>query len=138
MNVILFKNRFEPLILAGIKSLTIRAHRKDGRPRAKAGERVSLRVWTGKPYWSKQREFAQATVEHIEAVSVHHNGVSEGDGTLRAFWMGEHNRMDLLNAFSRSDGFANWAEMKAFFQAEHGLPFEGSMAVWKDLVPTKA
>lgn len=50
MNVILFQPRFEPLILAGKKTTTIRPPRRDGRPRARSGEQVSLRVWSSLPY----------------------------------------------------------------------------------------
>lgn len=55
MNVFTFKNRFEAPTLAGIKIHTVRGHRKDGKPRAVVGERISLRVWTGRPYGSKQK-----------------------------------------------------------------------------------
>ncbi len=131
MNVVTFRNRFEPLILAGAKTLTIRAPRKDGRPRAKAGERVSLRVWTGKPYWSKQREFAQATIEHLIPMRITTQGVSRTDAA-------PPNAPLDRGYIARRDGFANWREMRAFFDANRGLPFEGVMIVWRDLTPTKA
>lgn len=126
MNVFTFKNRFEAPALAGIKIHTLRGHRKDGKPRAKVGERISLRVWTGRPYASKQREFAQATVLHVIPVCVSRTGIRRPDldCTLKP------------SLVARRDGFANWGEMKAFFQAEHGLPFEGVLVGWKELVPT--
>src|SRR5688572_20047442 len=79
MNVILFQNRFEAPILAGVKTCTIRAHRRDGRPRAVEGEAVSLRVWTGAPYRSKQREFAQRTVKFTFPVRVGKTGIERLD-----------------------------------------------------------
>lgn len=128
MNVFTFKDRFEAPALAGIKRHTIRGHRKDGRPRAVVGERISLRVWTGRPYASKQREFAQATVLHVIPVRVTKAGVWRPDL-----------RCDLKRSYvARRDGFANWREMRAFFEVNGGLPFEGVLVVWKDLTPTRS
>lgn len=70
MNVILFQPRFEPLILAGTKTTTIRPTRRDGRPRARSGEQVSLRVWSGLPYRSPQREVGQALVTEVSGVII--------------------------------------------------------------------
>lgn len=50
MNVLLFQGRFEALIVGGQKVHTIRPHRRDGRPRARVGESLSLRVWSGLPF----------------------------------------------------------------------------------------
>ncbi|KAF0176487.1 MAG: hypothetical protein FD161_3026 [Limisphaerales bacterium] len=139
MNVFTFKPRFEAPALAGVKIHTLRGHRKDGKPRAQVGERISLRVWTGRPYASKQREFAQATVEHVVPVHVTRLRILRAD-QWDNFSRGigpEPTSLD-RRQIARRDGFANWREMKAFFQAESGLPFSGVMVVWKDLMPTKA
>lgn len=131
MNVFTFKPRFEAPILAGTKHLTIRAPRRDARPRAKVGERISLRVWRGRPYASKQREFAQATVLHVIPICVSKQGVHRTD---------EEPRFARLcsKQVARRDGFTNWREMMAFFQGQHSLPFEGVMVVWKDLTPVSS
>ena len=125
MNVFLFEPQFEPLILAGSKDLTIRAPRKDGRPRAEMGDRISLRVWTGNPYRSKQREFAQATTKFVIPVCV---------GRLEIY------RTDLLAEFdrrriARADGFPHWLAMKRWFKRKHGLPFKGVLIHWHNLSP---
>lgn len=131
MNVFLFQNRFEAPIVAGVKLTTIRAHRKDGRPRAKIGEEFSLRVWTGRPYASKQREIARGIMEQMEAVAVHDDGVSLGDGTLRAMWIGERNRYVILYSVAKREGFADWKEMRAHFAEHHALPFSGTLFTWR-------
>lgn len=131
MNVFVFQNRFEADIVAGRKSHTIRGHRRDGKPRAKMGETISLRVWTGKPYRSKQREIARGVVDKIESIAVHSNGISLGDGTLRVWFMGEWNHIEMLNGFARRDGFGSWSEMRDWFKATHGLPFSGSLVGWR-------
>lgn len=115
MNVIPFQNRFEAPILAGVKDATIRAHRKDGRPRVKDGETVSLRVWTGRPYNSKQREFAQRVVKFTFPVRVTHAGIERPDLGCKL----------VRGKMARSLGFANWSEAREWYEAAHGLPFEG-------------
>jgi hypothetical protein len=118
MNVFTFQNRFEAPILAGVKDCTIRAPRRDGRPRAREGETLSLRVWTGAAYRSKQREFAQRVLKFTFPVRVSKDGIE---------------RLDLVPRFARLDrrrmarslGFENWREARAWYAAGHGLPFEG-------------
>ncbi len=120
MNVILFQSRFEPSIVAGVKTSTIRARRADGRPRAREGETISLRVWTGLPYRSKQREFSQRIVKFIFPVRVTRFGIERLDmaparGKLSPKYM------------ARSLGFSGWREARAWYQAAHGLPFDGEL-----------
>lgn len=129
MNVITFMRRFEAPILAGAKQLTIRAPRRDGRPRAVAGEAASLRVWRGRPYWSQQREFAQVVVDFVFPVRVSERGVHRRDMPRKRA------RLD-KEFIARADGFASWAEMLAFHRGNHPLPFDGELVKWKDLVPT--
>jgi hypothetical protein len=130
MNVFTFKPRFEAPALAGIKIHTLRGHRKDGKPRAKVGERISLRVWTGRPYASKQREFAQATVEQVYPVEI--------ERMRKGYWIGVAGVIlppESWNTLARQDGFADIREMLDWFEAEHGLPFKGALVAWKDLTP---
>lgn len=131
MNVILCEQRFEQPILNGIKPNTIRHWRRDGRPRARVGETVSLRVWTGKPYRSKQREFAQAEVDFMFTVVIDAKGVYRLETPHRIHVVLVKRKM------ARCEGFANWSEMKAWFESHHGLPFEGVLIHWKNLKPTK-
>ena len=57
---------FKSFIRAGIKFHTIRRNAKDY---FKDGENVSLRVWTGLPYRSKQLEFLTACIR-LEAIDI--------------------------------------------------------------------
>lgn len=123
MNVILFQNRFESSILAGVKDCTIRARRKDGRPRAREGEMISLRLWTGRPYRSKQRELAQRTVKFTFPVRVDKQGIE---------------RLDLAGVrlvpsrMAKALGFENWHEAREWYHRIHGLPFEGILIHFPD------
>lgn len=117
MNVILFKNQFEPLILAGVKRSTIRASRKDGKPRAREGETLSLRVWTGLPYRSKQREFARRTAKFVIPIRVSNSGFERPD--IRCLLTPRILAKDL--------GFPDWRTAKAWYKAAHGLPFDGEL-----------
>lgn len=116
MNVMMFQHRFETLIAKGVKNCTIRSPRKDGRPRAREGETLSLRVWTGLPYRSKQREFAQRPVKFTFPVRVSKNGFD---------------RLDIPNAhlsrrlMVKALGFSGWREARDWYKATHGLPFDG-------------
>jgi hypothetical protein len=40
-------------------------------------------------------------------------------------------KTETLDAFAKSDGFSNWQEMVDWFQATHGLPFEGHLIMWE-------
>lgn len=132
MNVILFQNQFEEAIRLGSKWQTCRLHRRDGKARARVGEHVSLRVWTGAPYRSKQREIAKALVTVVEAVAIFENGVSFGDGTPRAWWVGVGSRNErYLDYFAKRDGFTDFKALVAWFEKSHGLPFEGSCIEWR-------
>jgi hypothetical protein len=98
-----------------------------------AGDLISLRAWTGKPYRSKQRVLREGTITKVEGCNVHADGVELGAGTMRVFWMGEKGKRAMcLYSFARHDGFADWPEMKAWFLATHKtLPFEGVVIQWR-------
>ena len=36
-----------------------------------------------------------------------------------------------LNEFARADGFSGWAEMKAWFSKQYGLPYSGYLHKWR-------
>lgn len=118
MNVVLFKNCFEQPILDGVKDCTIRARRKDGKPRAREGEVISLRVWTGLPYRSKQREFAQRTVKFTFPVRVDKRGIERLDN-VGVRLMPKKMAKDL--------GFKDWTQARKWYQSVHGLPFDGEL-----------
>jgi len=119
MNVLLFQGRFEALIVSGQKVHTIRPHRRDGRPRARVGEALSLRVWSGLPYRSPQREFARVVVTQVGECII---------GTHAA--MVDSVIMD-SEPFAHADGFVSWEELACWFRATHGLPFRGELIRWR-------
>lgn len=126
MRVITFKNEYEPKILAGTKTTTIRKERKDGH-RHQVGDHVSLRVWTGRPYASKQREFAVARITAVEAIKITASYVDfldlpRGDGAPDPALQTPGG----LAEFSRADGFESWPALKeALLGPAHCTPFYG-------------
>lgn len=121
MNVLMVRNRWEAPILDGSKDTTIRPHRKDGKPRAKPGQELSIRVWTGKPYRSKQREICRRFVKFVFPVRITSRSIHRPDIKSNL------SRMKVAKA----DGFQNWIEMREFFRVMHGLPFEGVLIHWE-------
>jgi hypothetical protein len=119
MNSILFQHQFEAKILAGTKTQTIRPPRKDGRPRAKRGEIASLRVWSGLPYRSKQREFARATILDV------------GECTITKDWPAIHGYLVDADPFAIADGFDNYKHLLHWFSENHDLPFAGVLICWQ-------
>jgi len=98
-----------------------------------AGDRISLRAWTGNPYRSKQRVLREGTITEVAVCNVSSCGVWLRPGDETAFWMGEKGgSADHLYLFARNDGFADWEQMKAWFLATHKtLPFEGVVIQWR-------
>lgn len=126
MNVLMVQPRFEEAVVSGRKPHSIRPPRRDGRPRARVGEVLSIRVWAGKPYRSKQREIAQVVVMEVAWISVQSQGV---DLRGRFLWQ---SRDDLaLRELANSDGFDTWSEMRDWFATTHGLPFTGWLIRWR-------
>lgn len=115
MRVFLFQPRFAPLVAAGTKHQTIRLQ-----ARCQPGDTLSLRQWSGKPYRSKQQLLGTVTCVDVVSVRLFDSGVILcGRG-----WIG------MSNGFARADGFADWDEMRAWFEATHGLPFSGELITW--------
>ena len=116
---IMFQPQFEPLILSGRKPHTIRPTRKVP---LKVGQSLSLRVWTGKPYRSKQREFMRATVEKVLPIVINPVAMLVDGRMLSA---GE----ELALAFD--DGFSDADALRSWFLKNHGLPFTGELIHWR-------
>ena len=126
MNVFLFQPQFEPLILSGVKDQTIRGRRRDNRPRARVGQELSLRVWSGLPYRSKQREFARGVVVFVIPVRI-----QERHPVFCRTDVPGKNGVLVPRLVARRDGFADWRAMKEWFRSVHGLPFEGELVHWR-------
>lgn len=120
MKVIMFQERFAPLVESGAKCQTIRPMRRNP---VRVGDAVSLRAWTGRAYRSKQRVLREVIVLKVERVSVLVSGI----------WTGpeEDRRLTTLpHQFAKADGFADWPEMREWFARTHGLPFHGVLIQW--------
>ena len=120
---IMFQPQFEPMIVCGRKPHTIRPTRKIP---LKVGQTLSLRVWTGKPYRSPQREFLSATVKSVDPILIEMVDIVV-DG--RPLSPGEQQALAFDDGFSDADCLRNW------FLKTHGLPFEGELIHWKPYVP---
>lgn len=116
----MFKPRFAALVEAGTKTQTVRP---TPARMPKAGDKLSLRMWTGKPYRSKQRELRAATVLHVAKIKL--DGLNMWfDGVLAS----DHKQ----RVFAIADGFSSAGEMRDWFENEHGLPFEGVVILWQN------
>lgn len=106
-HVIVFQTRFAPMIRSGRKRQTIRPHRK--RP-IRAEDILDLRCWSGKPYRSKQQKLLETVCLSVTPITIENDFADEDMAWL--------------------DGFDTTAEMHAWFQGMHGLPFTGEVIQW--------
>lgn len=113
---LMFQPQFEAMILAGRKPHTVRPVRR--RP-LKVGQQLSLRVWTGKPYRSKQREFAKAKVIRCESFIL---GLFD-NMIINHVWF---TRL-AQDQFAWADGFKDADDMRIWFGKTHSLPFVGTV-----------
>jgi hypothetical protein len=120
----MFMRQFEPAITRKVKPKrqTVRPFPKR-MPRV--GEIESWRVWTDKPYRSKQRELVKVVLTGVETVRISPEVISNLDiDSRRLFYDTE--------TFARNDGFNDWQAMRDWFEKQHGLPFEGILITAKD------
>ena len=113
----MFKPRFAALVESGAKTQTVRP-RPARMP--KAGDKLSLRIWTGKPYRSKQRVIRDAII-----TSVAHFEITETSVILNSY-------AEPCDDFARADGFRDFFDMQNWFRETHGLPFEGVAIFWQN------
>lgn len=122
--------RFHQQVESGKKLQTVRPVPKGYWPIR--NDRISLRAWTGRPYRSKQRVLREGTITEVHGCTIHCDGIEIDPGTLRVFWMAEWNFHSInLYAFAKADGFADWPEMRDWFEETHGLPFKGMVIKWR-------
>ena len=128
MPALTFKPQFADKVEAGMKRQTIRPRRKVP---IRTGQTLLLRAWTGAPYLTKQRVLGQAICRSVDGIVIHDEGIELSPGTLRVFFMRQGgSRQRGLDKFAGADGFADWTEMRAWFEKTHGLPFEGVLIKW--------
>lgn len=116
----MFKPQFAELVESGEKVQTVRPTPKRI---PKAGDKISLRAWTGKPYRSKQRVLRESTITKVEHVEIRATEMYLG-GRWIPF---EH-----MHAFARADGFTGANDMIGWFNFTHGLPFRGVVIYWQN------
>lgn len=121
-HVRMFKPQFAPLVEAGTKCQTVRPKPKR---MPKPGDRISLRVWTGNPYRSKQRVLRESEITAVETISLCDTGRE-----LLVYVNGHELHPEQINDFAKADGFKGGIEMFNWFEATHGLPFDGVVIKW--------
>jgi hypothetical protein len=129
IRVVMFQPDFESPITDLTKRHTIRPPLKRPIP---IDAIISCRVWRGKPYRTKQREFARFDFSHCEGVIIHKDGVEISPGTARYMFLGEWSktRRQMLEHLAQRDGFPDWPTMRDWFQKTHTLPFTGTLIHW--------
>lgn len=140
MGALSFKERFVEPVLAGLqrkkggKRQSIRNFRK--RP-LKVGERVVL-------YYAQRtkhcKRLGEDVIKSVDIIHIHKDFIQivryndEAVGrkvTIEAVY----NSKKELDSFARADGFKDFADMKAFWMAEHGklhdpFPYSGNLYKW--------
>jgi hypothetical protein len=119
MRILIFTPEFEAAIRAGVKNMTIRpVPRRPLQP----GDDLSLRAWSGRPYRSKQRVLGDVPCVAVLPVRLVDDDVKLAGRSLP---YAEAHR------FACNDGFMSVGQMLDWFDALHGLPFEGVAICWR-------
>ena len=87
-----------------------------------AGDLISCRAWTGKPYRSPQRVLRVSPILNVYRIKLGLNFV-ECAGQ----------RVSDLDLFAKNDGFQGWADMRSWFIQNHdmvGSFFLGILIIW--------
>ena len=111
----MFKPQFAPLVEAGTKLQTVRPT-PNRMPRA--GDKISLREWMGKPYRSKQRILRESIITKVEHVEITETGIAV------------NSMAEPCDDFSQADGFKDFFALVDWFKSTHGLPFDGIVIHW--------
>jgi hypothetical protein len=118
-----FKKHFATPILEGSKAQTIRADRKR---HARAGE--TLQLYTGMRT-KHCRLVGTAICAAVQPVTIDFRVEAIAVAGRPLIKTGKG-----LDKFARQDGFADWAALRAFWEAEHGAigSWSGILICWKD------
>lgn len=122
----MFKPQFAGLVRSGQKCQTVRPV-PERMP--KPGDSISLRMWSCKPYRSKQVILRESTVTEVlpVAITADHFRVAGNVLSNAEQW-----------AFAKADGFTSPEDLVGWFAFEHGLPFHGIVIKWSGDVETTA
>ncbi len=126
-----FKKEFAEKVADGSKTQTIRKPRKDGRPHAKAGDKI--RLYTG--LRTKQRRLlCEARVTSVRPVMLDRTSMTLGGHEMRQGNGNQYFDPETFDGdFAIADGFGEYMEMAAWFDDTHGLPFEGVVIQWETI-----
>ena len=114
-----FQARFAEAVASGRKTQTIRATREGRSRHAKPGD--PLQLYTGlRTKAARKLRTPDPICIRSTYCNIHETGVTTGTNP----------KID-LDAFAQNDGFADFADMKAWFRETHGLPFIGQLIVWE-------
>ncbi|WP_420578822.1 hypothetical protein [Oceaniradius stylonematis] len=119
-----FQTRFAPMVEDGRKTQTIRADRKR---HARAGEPVQLYTGMRTAACRKLRD-PDPECLMCKPIRIKARTISIGDLAAtgaKLLW-----RPDELERFAMADGFDSHADMIAWFDETHGLPFAGWLIGW--------
>jgi hypothetical protein len=124
--VLMVQPRFEGKIIFGKKKHSMRINYEFWKKRIEsimAGEGyLSLRVWTGKPRRSKQREFLQLEKAGIEKITLKHSETLDGHKTPPEFFIKE--KLIDEDTLAENDGFEDSDELIEWF-----WDYSGDMAL---------
>lgn len=122
-----FRKRFIEPIRAGTKAQTIRPFRKR---HARPGEALQLYAGMRTKYCQL---IGRATCASVWPITIRVDGdeILETEGVY-----GRKSPFRSIDEFARGDGFADWAEMRAFWREEHpGTDlFDGVLIRWHSFV----
>jgi len=120
MAVLLFEKRFWKPIFSGDKLHSIRPTRKRA---INPGDPLSLRGWEGVAYRSKQVILSDEVCINVMPIRIDLDGIYiDNYGRIR--------EPDELDEFAKTDGFANWQEMRGYRNMFYNLPFSGDFIQW--------
>ena len=129
----MFKREFVECVGDGRKTTTIRPRPKRPQDMPSAGDVIDCRMWSGKPYRSKQELIGEWQIVDVRPVTVWHGGILMGDpapaGTMQPVKV-QGLPLQALNRMAVKDGFADWPSMLSWFMGHHWLPFDGILIEW--------
>ena len=112
-----YQKQFAPLVESGQKRQTIRARRKHP---IKRGDRLhhftGMRTKACRRLRGNVEDYCAFTVD----ITIHENRIETED----------HVTVPGKEIIAQADGFKDFAEMLAWFQKTHGLPFHGQLIRW--------
>lgn len=123
-----FKKRFADDVQFGIKRQSVRAERKDGRVHCKV--RDKLKLYTGMRT-KACRLLGTATVLRLAAIRIEATEMFLNGRRLPSA-IYDRNCEQTDNEFAKDDGFDSFMDMSAWFETNHGLPFDGVVIYWDE------